>query len=30
MAWGDVDEAQVAGALQLLDRVLAILWRLTR
>ena len=30
MAWGDLEEAQVAGALQVLDRVLAILWRLTR
>jgi four helix bundle protein len=30
LAWGDVEEAHVAGALQLLDRVLAILWSLTR
>jgi hypothetical protein len=28
VAWGDVDDAEVAEALGLLDRVLAMLWRL--
>lgn len=30
VAWGDLDESQISSALQLLDRVLAMLWRLTR
>ena len=30
VAWGDVEDADVSRALDLLDRVLAMLWRLTR
>ena len=30
VAWGDVEEAEVSGAFALLERVLAMLWRLTR
>jgi four helix bundle protein len=30
MAWGDVTAAEVSAALVLLDRLLAMLWRLTR
>jgi four helix bundle protein len=30
LAWGDVEESDVSEALELLDRVLAMLWRLTR
>jgi four helix bundle protein len=29
VAWGDVEDRDVAGALELLDRVLAMLWRMT-
>jgi four helix bundle protein len=29
LAWGDLEEPDAAGALGLLDRVLAMLWRLT-
>jgi hypothetical protein len=29
LAWGDVDDGDVAPALDLLDRVLAMLWRMT-
>jgi hypothetical protein len=29
VAWGDLDEPDAAEALGLLDRVLAMLWRLT-
>ena len=29
VAWGDIDSSEVSDALQLLDRVLAMLWRLT-
>jgi four helix bundle protein len=30
IAWGDLEDQQVSEALELLDRVLAMLWRLTR
>ena len=30
VAWGDVEEPDVSEALELLDRVLAMLWRLAR
>ena len=30
LAWGDVEEPDVSAALDLLDRVLAMLWRMTR
>ena len=29
VAWGEIDSSEVSDALQLLDRVLAMLWRLT-
>ena len=29
VAWGDLEQSEVSEALQLLDRVLAMLWRLT-
>jgi hypothetical protein len=29
LAWGDVEEQEVSEALELLDRVLAMSWRLT-
>ena len=29
LAWGDVEESEVSGTFELLDRVLAMLWRMT-
>jgi four helix bundle protein len=30
LAWGDVEDEDVSNALELIDRVLAMLWRMTR
>ena len=30
LAWGDVDDAQTSRSLELLDRVCAMLWKMTR